>query len=162
MTTFGAMKSLLPAPAKSAQAWGLRMALSVILVVAIVVMGAYIAFGSLVLATRYVAGERLLADTETFVIRHASEGEERRFSFKLMNWTGQQVRILGFKPTCACAVIDDKFPFVLEPKDEKEMQLIVKVRPRKQDAAQQAEKISIYTSYEKQPVITVSTVVATE
>lgn len=162
MTTLQTMKFPLPAPEKSAKARWLRMLLGVVLVVAIVVVIAYCAFGSLALTARYVAGERLLADTETFVIRHASEGEERRFSFKLMNWTGQEVRILGFKPTCACAVIDEKFPFVLEPKDEKEMQLIVKVRPRKQDAAQQAEKISIYTSYERQPVITISAVVATE
>jgi hypothetical protein len=162
MTTLQTIKSLLPAPTKTAKAWWLRIVLGVILVVAIVVMGAYSAFGSLVLAARYAAGERLLADTETFVIRHASEGEERRFSFKLMNWTGQEVRILGFKPTCACAVIDESFPFDLRPKDEKELQMIVKVRAKKQDALQQAEKIYIYTSYEKQPVITVSAIVATE
>ena len=79
---------------------------SVLLVCVIATVG-WLQFGRLSTALAYVKGERLMIVPRVKLLGGVPAGESRSIEFRVSNWTGHAIRILGTATTCTCIVVDE-------------------------------------------------------
>ncbi len=74
----------------------------------------------------YLGGKTLFVDAEEKSVGSVSPGDTIVVGFKLKNEGREPVRILGCRTLCNCTAPLD-LPFVLDPKEARDLQLTVKV-----------------------------------
>jgi hypothetical protein len=110
-------------------------------------------FGSLSNTLAYLNGERLLIDPGTVSFGIARRGEERNAHVTIRNRTGKEVKFLGAKSTCACMGVEEKFPFSIADKGQKEVS--IRVWFTSKDSVFK-KRVDFYTDDEANPVLAIA------
>lgn len=81
-------------------------------------------FGSLAPAVAYIKGDRLLIHPTEISFGEAYPGEKRTLHFRLWNFTGGPVRLLGTNSTCSC-LTTESFPLVITEGERRTLEVVV-------------------------------------
>jgi HYDIN/CFA65/VesB-like, Ig-like domain len=64
-------------------------------------------FGSVSGALDYLNGSRVLVTPRAQQLGILSVGEKRSLEYRVTNWTGREVRVLGKSSSCTCTVVEE-------------------------------------------------------
>ncbi len=81
-------------------------------------------FGSLSLTGAVLRGDSITVSPADFRLGDAAEGEKRAAVFRLMNLTGEPVRVVGAQANCGCTGTHD-LPVEIPPHDSREVRVEV-------------------------------------
>jgi len=91
-----------------AKAWAkLVLALLVAGVLLVLMLSNWMHRGLPMIALAYLRGERLIIDPSVASLQVARMGEERSISFRVLNFTGRPVNLVGGTSNCVCVTIKD-------------------------------------------------------
>jgi hypothetical protein len=110
-------------------AWALPLVLTNFGLAFLLAFGTYW-FGSIGSAIAYVRGDRLLPNVYTRSFGVAPSGRELSTEFKLTNWAGSPIRILGARSSCTC-VLAAGLPATVQPRKTYVLKLRIRNRRKK-------------------------------
>ncbi len=104
----------------------------------------WLEFGSTASALGYLRGDRHIPDAYSKSFGTAPAGQTRTVEFRLTNFTGHPVTVVGFKSSCTCASAS-KLPIAIPPAATVPLQVDVRIKANQALSFQISEDVRLYT-----------------